>query len=238
MKKSAILLTIILFLATVFNIFSEEAIIIKWVYLSKPLLVPLVALIFFIETHGIASKLKLPLSIAFIFSLLGDMLLMLKQDQYFPLGLGSFLVAQLFFVRTFWLSIRQGGQRLRESYSLPWLAGAGAYYLILIGVIVNAMIANQQLAMVVPVMIYGVVLCTMLLVAAFRKNSVSTASFQFTLIGALLFVSSDSILAINKFALNNELAYASFWIMSTYVAAQFFIMLGIAKGIQSKNETV
>lgn len=238
MKKASVLLTILLFLVTVFNIFSEEAIIINWVYFSKPLLIPLVAAIFFVETTGNTSKLKFPLSLAFVFSLFGDLFLMLKQDQYFPLGLGCFLIAQLFFVRTFWLSIRQGGQRLRESYSMPWLAGAGAYYLILIGVVVNAMIANQQLAMVVPVMVYGFVLCTMLLVAAFRKNSVTKASFQFTLIGALLFISSDSILAINKFVLGNELAYASFWIMSTYVAAQFFIMLGTAKGIQSTYEKV
>ena len=45
------------------------------------------------------------------------------------------------------------------------------------------------------------------------------------MIGAIFFIISDSLLAINKFYF--PLPYSAFWIMSTYSFAQYFIVSGI-----------
>lgn len=53
------------------------------------------------------------------------------------------------------------------------------------------------------------------------------------LLGAAFFVTSDSILAINKF--HAQIPLASFWIMITYLIAQFCITDGILK-LNQKQE--
>jgi len=50
-------------------------------------------------------------------------------------------------------------------------------------------------------------------------------SFRLTFIGSILFVWSDSLIAFNKFSL--EIPLAGFWIMLTYMAAQYLIMRGL-----------
>ena len=52
-------------------------------------------------------------------------------------------------------------------------------------------------------------------------------------IGAIFFVTSDSILAIDKF--HEPIPLASFWIMITYLIAQFCITDGILK-LNKKND--
>ncbi|MEO5583666.1 MAG: lysoplasmalogenase, partial [Saprospiraceae bacterium] len=44
-------------------------------------------------------------------------------------------------------------------------------------------------------------------------------------IGAVLFVASDSLLAINKF--KTPIPYAGILIMTTYIFAQYFIVMGV-----------
>jgi uncharacterized membrane protein YhhN len=60
-----------------------------------------------------------------------------------------------------------------------------------------------------------------------RKGNGHPKSFTYVFIGSVLFVLSDSMIAINKFfhPIQNE----GILIMSTYIAAQFLIMRGILK---------
>lgn len=72
-----------------------------------------------------------------------------------------------------------------------------------------------------PVIVYAITICAMLIAALhIRANN-------FFAIGAILFVISDSILAVNKFYM--PFALASFLIMLTYGLAQAFIILGVVK---------
>jgi uncharacterized membrane protein YhhN len=60
-----------------------------------------------------------------------------------------------------------------------------------------------------------------------RMEKVNRASYYMVLTGAVLFVISDSAIAVNKFSYHFESSGAV--IMSTYVIAQFLIITGYIK---------
>jgi uncharacterized membrane protein YhhN len=77
----------------------------------------------------------------------------------------------------------------------------------------------------VPVMLYALVLTLMVLNALFRFKRTGAASFAMVFGGAILFMISDSVLAVNKFL--EPVSHSGIWIMSTYISAQFLIVEGI-----------
>ena len=85
--------------------------------------------------------------------------------------------------------------------------------------------------MKLPVRIYAIVISFMFLMAMhmlYIKNK--TAGFRL-MAGALLFVISDSILAVNKFYQPFETA--GLFVMATYGLAQLFLMEGAIRYISS-----
>ena len=88
--------------------------------------------------------------------------------------------------------------------------------------------------MKIPVLVYGIVISIMFLLALhmlFIKNKNAGKMMMF---GALLFIVSDSILAINKFYQPFE--YAGIAIMLSYGIAQLLITLGAVKYITSASK--
>jgi uncharacterized membrane protein YhhN len=81
--------------------------------------------------------------------------------------------------------------------------------------------------MKIPVTIYALVISIMLLMSIKAFFEWKKPANLLVLIGALLFVISDSILAINKFY--TILPFSSFLIMSTYLGAQYFIVKAILR---------
>ncbi|MFM8914325.1 MAG: lysoplasmalogenase family protein, partial [Flammeovirgaceae bacterium] len=61
--------------------------------------------------------------------------------------------------------------------------------------------------------------------ALFRYGRTTSKSFTYVMMGALLFMTSDSLLAINKFL--NPLPLSGISIMLTYCLAQYLIVEGI-----------
>jgi uncharacterized membrane protein YhhN len=57
------------------------------------------------------------------------------------------------------------------------------------------------------------------------------ASFRILFTGTIFFMISDSILALNKFAI--DIPQEGLLVLSTYVLAQFLIMQGLIKGSKS-----
>ena len=85
--------------------------------------------------------------------------------------------------------------------------------------------------MKIPVMVYSIVLMLMAAYALLRVGRTSRASFVWVFIGALLFMISDSLLAINKFY--SAFAFANVAVMMTYINAQFMIVRGVlTHGVQ------
>jgi uncharacterized membrane protein YhhN len=141
------------------------------------------------------------------FSCLGDVALLGEGDGPFAVGLGSFLVAHLFYLAA--LRRRRTGALRRRL----WVAAA---YGLAWGVL-NAVLWNRTGPMRVPVLIYGTALSAMAL-AALDTGSPATA------IGGGAFLLSDSILALDKFGVV-ELPAADAIVMVTYTAAQAALVL-------------
>ena len=60
-----------------------------------------------------------------------------------------------------------------------------------------------------------------------RKGIVNSSSYNLVFIGAIFFMISDSILALNKFY--QPIPFSNISIMLTYALAQYLIVLGILK---------
>jgi len=100
------------------------------------------------------------------------------------------------------------------------------YYFILMS-IVSPFLGNMKLA----VRIYGVVLSFMWMLAMHTLFSKNKKAGWWMTLGAILFVASDSLLAINKFY--STFNYAPLMIMLTYGLAQLFIAEGAVRYINS-----
>lgn len=161
--------------------------------------------------------------LALVFSWGGDVLLMKQGELFFILGLVSFLIAHVFYIFVFRqfrnddeTSSLQGLQRIRFAFPVV-LYGTGLV------VVLYPTLGD----LAIPVLIYAGVLTVMVLNALFRFGRTSSASFAFVFGGAILFMISDSLLAVNKFL--EPVTLSGFWIMLTYIAAQFFIVTGLLK---------
>lgn len=191
-------------------------------FYTKPFLMPLLMVYFAVSSAEKKSLLNFGL-LALLFSWIGDVVLMFQErgEIYFMLGLTAFLIAHLIYIYTYkkarWEEEENGllpTQRIRYVFILV-LAGCGLVYVLL----------PRLGELTIPVIIYASVIVAMAIVALNRFGYTSQASFGFVFFGAVLFMMSDSILAINRFV--EPLPVAGLWIMLTYILAQFCIVQGL-----------
>ncbi|MDI9256716.1 lysoplasmalogenase [Flavobacterium sedimenticola] len=186
----------------------------------KPLLLPF--LLYTVYIHKIFETKKLLLT-ALFFSWLGDCVLLFSDqgDLYFIIGLVLFLIAHFFYILLF---TKQKSQPLLRNKSGFWL-GFVAVSAYLFGFL--ALLLPKLGKLKLPVIIYALTISIMLLSALKGWLRWKKESKYFILIGAALFVLSDSILAVDKFYVTVPLA--TFWIMTTYLTAQLLLTYGILK---------
>jgi uncharacterized membrane protein YhhN len=151
-----------------------------------------------------------------LFALLGDVLLMLPGDSslYFQLGLGSFLIMQLSYIRLF----------TQQASGLAWVPAHARLPLggVMIYVFLFLAFLSPYLAsgMKIPVTLYALALGSMLYFAICLRN-------QKIVLGAFLFVVSDSVLAFGKFYYSFPMI--STVVMSTYIVAQLLLISALCK---------
>jgi uncharacterized membrane protein YhhN len=85
-----------------------------------------------------------------------------------------------------------------------------------------------------PVAAYVAVLVAMASVAWSLALRQVTQGAGMLALGATLFMLSDSLLAVNRFV--SPLPYAGLWVLSTYYAAQAFIVTGLLRSMASPVE--
>jgi len=78
-----------------------------------------------------------------------------------------------------------------------------------------------------PVIGYTTAILLMAYAALARKNVTTAGSFRWVMMGAIVFIISDSLLAINKFG--HPITHSGVWIMLTYMTSQFMIITGLSK---------
>lgn len=187
-------------------------------YFTKPLI--LISLIIYFGYFGkiLNRSIYKFMVLALVFSLMGDVLLLFDHlfSSFFIFGLLSFLVAHLLYCYVF---IKKWSAKKK---SIFWIV---AMFLCAYGLILFFILKNSLANLKIPVIIYILGILAMAISAFGRKNSVSAHSFKLVFLGALLFVASDSILALNKFMF--PVPWSHFLVMGTYSAAQYLIVKGI-----------
>jgi uncharacterized membrane protein YhhN len=176
------------------------------------------------------NKYAYSVALGMLFSSIGDIMLELDNlnpsKEKFIFGLLSFLVAHVLYIGAFMLSNLSFSQA-------PWvLMLVGAYYF----GIMYVLLPNMEKDLVVPVMVYGGAISTMLFLSIMRFFSTSscrTGSRVCSLVGSLFFVVSDSILAINKFSYPFPEAHTI--IMITYYLGQTFIGASCVRNRRKKK---
>lgn len=189
-------------------------------FVTKPLLMAWLIVYFLSVTHASFPARK-PMLAALFFSWLGDVFLMQQEPGFFIAGLSSFLLAQLVYSWIF-LQVRKR-QHNNGSWNLIILVITLAYVTILYGWLYRYLPKDLQL----PVLLYALAIGWML-VTAFHATAKPVAYPTVLLLsGAILFVLSDSMLAINQFI--QPFPLAGVGIMLTYGLAQLFIVQSISR---------
>ena len=146
---------------------------------------------------------------ALLFSASGDVFLALSIEKSFEFGLMAFACAQLTYFIYF-----MGHIHWQTWKGLP-LTG-----IVLLFIAVSFVVLPASEHLIWHVLFYSGTLMLMTCSALLSVNS-STTQFY----GALTFVVSDSLIAVNKFVVS--LPFEGLLIMSTYYLAQFLIIKGI-----------
>jgi uncharacterized membrane protein YhhN len=193
---------------------------------TKTLLIPVLLISIYstsLETKHRRSKVLV--NLAFFFCFLGDFFLLNYSDNtYFILGLSSFLMAHIFFI-TFFYRLKKFSNKYRL-FLFGWGVLIFGYVGFLLFLIWNG-VTLQSIQ--IPVVAYAIVLGLMLLTAAHSINnkSIKRLAGSYFVPGALLFVISDSMLALNKFAISFQ--YGDVIVMVTYAGAIFMLAMGVIK---------
>ncbi len=137
------------------------------------------------------------------FSMIGDGTL-----HWFIIGLSAFLIGHLFYIGAFLRQFQWSGQRMLSVIPLLLFGLFIGYQL------VESLRIDANDTLIIPVIIYILAIMTMCWLAIMTGNI-------WAIIGSVLFVISDSILAWNRFI--SVIDFADVLVMVTYYAAQFFI---------------
>lgn len=187
-------------------------------YVCKPLAMVLLLLLAVRAVAPVSARYRGTILLGLLFSLLGDIFLMLPVDLFLA-GLGAFLLAHLCYMSAFFAS---SDARTRLT-SIAVFAVFGIANLV-------GLLPRLEHAMRVPVITYVIALLLMAGFALARARSqraregataAVAASARLAAIGATLFVVSDTLLAWNRFG--GGIPLASLWVLATYFIAQWYI---------------
>lgn len=192
-------------------------------WICKPLLMPTLLALFALNFEKNTKAEKVYFSVALVFSLLGDVLLMLQNNNLFVYGLGAFLVAHISFIVSFYSRITG------RTIALPTLLISVLPFVLFVGSFLFVLIPHLQAKeltkpLVVPVSVYACVIGTMGFMALLRRGGVSASGFTWVMLGAVVFMVSDSCIAINSFI--SPLPQPTLLIMATYGIAQYLLTVG------------
>ncbi len=194
-------------------------------FIAKAFIIPSLMLFYHLSVRGRYETIHRLIMSGLFFSWIGDMILQTEDlglplsvpaGLLFLLGLCSFLVTHIIYIIGFSLPAGRNTIFRSRIWSLVPV--------VLFGFIMLYYLYRSLGDMKVPVIGYTVIILTMLSAAINRYGKVNGLSYILVLIGAILFVLSDSLIAINRF--QERINFAGVLIMITYVAAQYLIVRG------------
>ncbi len=182
------------------------------VYFFKPLTMLFILALAWQRSGGSGMVYSYALVAGLLFSLAGDVFLMLPQDRFLP-GLASFLIAHLCYITAF---VSVDGFHFAPGILLLFL---------LYGVFMLRLLGPHLGKMRGPVVIYMAVILIMGWQAVALCWAIGTGWSVLAAAGALLFVASDSILALNRF--RRPFRSAEALILGAYFVAQWLIAFSV-----------
>lgn len=179
----------------------------------KPLLMTTLVIIYLVSVK----KPNFWLVSALFFSFWGDVFL-LDKTNYFVFGLGSFLIAHcLYIVMT--------KQFLKKFSFKELLICFPPFAMIFLGVL--QFIKHNLGEMLIPVIVYGFVISIFGAFTLSNYRQERTRPNLWLLLGAILFIASDSLIAINNFYSPKQLFNVS--IIVLYIVSQYLIVKAVIK---------
>lgn len=191
---------------------------------TKPLIIPTLVALYLFGVDRKVRFMKDAVLLGLFFSWMGDILLQME-GQFVP-GLVSFLIAHMCYIRFFMTT-----QSTKPSYfkPRPVMLLAVMAYLIELLYLLWPFLGDMK----IPVCGYGITISVMLSAALWQYQKLDNRTALLFIVGAVFFVASDSMLAINKF--RHSFDNAGIFIMTTYIVAQHLI---VQAAIRYRNNPV
>jgi len=179
----------------------------RQVYIFKPLTTVLIILLAISGNGNVQPAYQTLIIVGLIFCLGGDVFLMLPERFFLP-GLVSFLTGHIFYIVAFVVSV---------GFLFSWWLAPLAVY----GVIIYAVLHPHLGKMRLPVIAYVITILLMAWQALARWELLASTPALLAALGAVLFVISDSVLALDRF--RARFRSARVIVLTTYWLAQWFI---------------
>lgn len=172
-------------------------------------IIPMLILVSLVVKSDVSKSTRKLLLMGLLFSLMGDIVLTLPLANTLVLGIVFFLLAHIAYMTLFVKGVKHVDKSI--VLFIPILLLALYFYKFILPFVGN---------LTIPISIYVFILTSMVFTAFLNFNQA-----KFIVLGAVLFMSSDLILALNEFVYPSMQMRIS--IMITYYLAQFFIVLGV-----------
>ncbi|MHC1747937.1 MAG: lysoplasmalogenase [Cellulosilyticaceae bacterium] len=182
--------------------------------ITKPFLMPLLVLVYVSMTKDY----NMLIIGGLLFGFLGDIFLLWDhKSRFFAFGLISFLIGHILYIVAVINKIQT--VKIIPMLLLCIIYGLMYYFIF-------SSIKKNLGKMKIPALIYGLVLLTLNLLAFYNLCLIPTYQNILLFLGTVMFCISDYTLSRNTFV--KKIKYGHFYIMLTYIGAQFLIVLGMA----------
>lgn len=186
-------------------------------HFTKSLIIPF--LILYFANVSPKSRSFYVFLIALVFAWLGDVFLLFSGKEFFLFGLVSFLVMQVIYSILFLKDLESHNTKLILSIILLGLFSVGF----------NNYLRPFTSEIRIPVIVYSIAIAVMAFSGINREQQL--AGYIHIFFGVILFVISDTVLAVHNFA--DGFWKGGFIVMLTYILAQYFIVEGYSRHLRS-----
>lgn len=200
--------TVLFFMAAIADVWGIVTLNETMKTIAKPMLLTLLAVVYL-------ASVKKPIFwyvLGMFFCFVGDVLLMFKGGNFFMFGLSAFLLAHVVYIKV-------TSSFLPKDLTVKMISSAFPF--VVFFTVLMYLIYPNLGEMLIPVVVYGITISTFGAVTLLNYRSEKSTENLWLFIGAILFILSDSLIALNKFYESNEIYGVS--IMITYILAQFLI---------------
>ena len=182
----------------------------------KPLLMTILVIVYLLSVK----KANFWLVSALFFSFWGDVFL-LDKTNYFVFGLASFLIAHIMYIKM--------TSNFLHKTSVVKKVTAAVPFIVLFTVLLYVIYPNLN-EMLMPVIVYGIAISCFGTLALLNYQQKKSTENTWLLLGAILFIASDSLIALNNFY-KPEVIF-DITIITLYIVSQYLIVKSVIMKIK------